>query len=213
MGTPSTFRKLTQAGGRLGFYMSDQARDVPEHPGCYAWMLPLWLYRNDLGDFLSLASNVLNYESASKVCSNIPFSWEDIELVAHRHPRAKHTEAKAKTWKAVLQDGEAPAFLKETLLEASLFMRPLYVGKTDNLRRRYLEHVEGKDQWSNVFHARLSECARALNLKLRVVDLLFVSLKTPGIPQSLRDKVSDDEYNLLIEQVMMQLCQPPFSVR
>ena len=98
-------------------------------------------------------------------------------------------------------------------MEASLFMRPLYVGKTDNLRRRYLQHVEGKDRTSNVFHARLSQCANALDLKLRVVDLLFVSLKTSRLPASLEGKVTDDEFNLLIEQIMMQLCQPPFSVR
>ena len=193
--------------------MSDRGHDIPEHPGCYAWMLPLWLYRDDLGDFLSLTNNVLNHESVAKVRSSISFSWEDIDLTAARHSRARHTEAKERTWNTVLHDSEALAFLKETLLEVSLFMRPLYVGKTDNLRRRYLQHVEGKDQWSNVFHTRLSQCADALGLKLRVVDLLFVSLKTQRIPESIQDKVTDDEYNLLIEQIMMQLCHPPFSVR
>ena len=95
-------------------------------------------------------------------------------------------------------------------MEASLLMPPLYVGKADNLRVRYTQHVEGAGPEANVFHTRFTTFARSVGLPLTVSDLLFVCIRTdPDTDRALRDA----NVNELLEHILMQLCQPPFSMR
>lgn len=209
----NVFRELTTASSRLGFHTSESSDSIPEQSGCYAWMFPLWIYRDSLDTFLNLASNLLNYEPLPIANVDLPFSWENIELDARRRPKMRHTEAKITIWNRILEDKESRSILQQTLLEASLFMPPLYVGMTENLKRRYLEHTHGDNSERNTFHKRLTQSANSLGLKISVHDLLFVSIATPPWVASSTDRVTSDEFNGLVEQIMMQICRPPFSER
>ena len=56
------FRDLTNGGGRIGFYTKETSGQIPELPGWYAWMLPLWFYREDLGELMNTVNDLLCYD-------------------------------------------------------------------------------------------------------------------------------------------------------
>ena len=176
-------------------------------------MLPLWIYDEHFGPFLSLISNILHYESSPQVALQIPFKWDSIDLRAERDTDARATEAKAATWQTLLQDTHARRALQQTLLEASLFLPPLYVGMTSNLRRRYIEHTHPVASEQNVFHSRLLQCLQSFALKLSPDDLLFVSLRTPSVLSYANGAVSGREFNALVEQILIQTCRPALCER
>ena len=84
---------------------------------------------------------------------------------------------------------------------------PLYIGMTNNLRKRYLQHVKNSD-----FNDRFTTCVNDLELKLSVSDLFFVCIETP---KELRKFFGDaaGRENELIEQMLMRVCHPPFSIK
>ena len=92
-------------------------------------------------------------------------------------------------------------------------MPPLYVGRTNNLKQRYLQHAQPVDPNRNSFHSRFTECVTKLELKISVNDLLFVCITTPNELRKALGDSDESEPNLLIEQIMMQFCRPPFSLR
>ena len=214
MGYLNVFRSLTSADSRLGFYTKETKDRIPERPGCYAWFLPLWFYRTELGELLQIVGDVLDYEPEPEKEVTLPFTWEAVKLRARRRTKVKAgTRTHVATWKKVLADVEAREALKQTLLEASLFMPPLYVGRTNNIKKRYLQHVQDRDSERNSFHSRFTECVQKLELKISVSDLLFVCIETPNELRKVLGDSDESEPNLLIEQILMQFCRPPFSMK
>ena len=210
----SCFRDLAGERGRLGFYTKETQHRIPETAGCYAWFVPLWLYRDDLDEFLRAVSALVNYEPNPEKTVDAPFNWERVRFLVRRDIDTSATERKRDTWSRALRDPRAREALQRSLIEASLLLPPLYVGKAANLRRRYLQHAQGTGD-GNDFHRRFAACARTSNLPLSVSDLLFVCIKTPQAEQNAMQhaSVAADELDLLTEQILMQLCHPPFSLK
>ena len=210
----NAFRNLTNADSRLGFYTKDTKDRIPELPGCYAWFLPLWRYREDLDELTQLVNDVLDYEQVPEKEAELPFTWETVKLRARRATRIKGRNAQhVRTWKKVLAEQDARDALQHTLLEASLLMPPLYVGRTNNIKRRYLQHVQEPNFEKNSFHHRFTECVNELDLKISVSDLLFVCIQTPPELRPVLGTSDQSEANVLMEQILMQFCRPPFSIR
>ena len=213
MGYLNVFRNLTSVDERLGFYTKETKDKIPELPGCYAWFLPLWFYRSDLDNLVQLVGAVLDYEHNGEREVEVPFNWDSIRLRLRRASTLRATDSVRATWERVLADDRARTALQETLLEASLLMPPLYVGRTRNLRQRYLQHTVKRGHNKNDFYSRFTELAAALELHISVSDLLFVSLRTSDeLGRALPD-VAPDDVELLIEQLLMQFCRPPFSLK
>lgn len=206
------FRELTSVDGRLGFYTKETRGQIPEIGGCYAWFLPLWFYRTDLDELIEIVSAILHYDHQPEKDIEAQFNWESIKLRVRRESRIRETQRIDRVWKQALEDDTARQMLQQTMLEASLLMPPLYVGRAANLRQRYVQHTEGHGD-GNVFHSRFAECVDRLQLSISVSDLLFVCVKTPkGLIAVLRDAgITDPEE--LIEQILMRFCRPPFSIR
>ena len=213
MGHLNVFKNLTSVDGRLAFYTKETKDKIPELPGCYAWFLPLWFYTSDLDELMKVVSGVLDYDQQPEKEVAAPFTWQFVKLRIRRGTTIQVTDSVRTTWKRLLADDLAQGALQETLLEASLLMPPLYVGRTRNLRQRYLQHTAGRGDDKNDFHSRFSACAAALQLQLSVSDLLFVSIRTKTeLSQVLADVATDDVESLL-EQILMQFCRPPFSLK
>lgn len=213
MGHLNVFRNITSADSRLGLYTKETKDRIPELPGCYAWFLPLWFYRSELDDLMLLVRNVLDYEQEPEKRVNVPFTWESVNLHVRRGTRIKAEKKRHAAWKQILTDTTAREALQQTLLETSLLMPPLYVGRTNNLKQRYLQHTQPRDFTRNDFHSRFTECVKDLNLKISVTDLLFVCIKTPNELREVLGDSDESESNLLIEHILMQFCRPPFSLR
>ena len=176
-------------------------------------MLPLWIYRDNLSQFLALVTSILSYETNPDVSVRIPFKWESIAVTAAKKTDAHATEPKIATWNKLLENPSDRRAIQQTLLEASLFLPPLYVGMTNNLKRRYIDHTDPPDPRKNVFHNRLQQCLDSLELKLSANDLLFVSLTTPSTLSYADGDVTEKEFNELVEQILMQSCRPTLSER
>ena len=209
----NVFRSLTSAEGRLGFYTKETRNKIPEFPGCYAWFLPLWLYRNDLDDLMQVVSELLSYDRVSEKEVYAHFTWESVKLRVRRCSEIRSTDGVRPTWQRILADDEAREALQQALMEATLLMPPLYVGRTNNLKRRYLQHTEREGSERNDFRSRFREQADKLELKVGVNDLLFVCVQTPKELSRVFANFEEDEINGLFEQILMHFCRPPFSLR
>ena len=205
------FRDLTSVDGRLGFYTLETKEMIPEQPGCYAWFLPLWLYKRDLGGLMKMVSEIFGYERQPEKLVSADFSWHSISMRVRPQKIVRPTgDDLTGTWDRILADDDARAALEQMMMEASLFMPPLYVGRTANLKGRYQQHLTEK-RGRNDFHNRFSECMNNTDVKLQVSDLLFVCVKTRDELNQELDRF--DKVELLVEQVLMQFCRPPFSLK
>ena len=72
-----------------------------------------------------------------------------------------------KTWKRLVSVSKTRTALPHLLIEASLLMPPLYVGRTNCLTRRYSEHVRNSN---GNFHRRFTRHTAALGIALPVSD-------------------------------------------
>ena len=93
-------------------------------------------------------------------------------------------------------------------MEATLFTRPLYVGKASNLRVRYEQHVASDGSEKNVFGASISrvQLDRKNNIILKVADLLFVSI---SMPTRQSNALEDAQLNELLQYVLKSFVMPP----
>ena len=206
------FRSLTGVDSRLGFYTSESDDKIPEVPGCYAWFLPLWIYREDIDELMKFVGDLLSYEKNPEKQVDARFTWESVKLRLHRNNDVQIHDQNRATWKKALDDMDAKDALQQVLIEASLLMPPLYVGRTNNLKRRYLEHTS-KDLESSTFSKRFGEYVETLDHKIRVNDLLFVCIRTSERLNQVFDKFGEKDLNALVEQILLQSCRPPFSMR
>ena len=92
-------------------------------------------------------------------------------------------------------------------------MPPLYVGRTNNLKQRYLQHAEDRGGKQNDFHSRFYRSHCTVRTKITVSDLLFFCIETPSESRRYFGKSDQSVSNVLIENLLMSFCRPPFSVR
>ena len=184
---------------------------IPEQPGCYAWFLPLWIYQTDLNRLMELIGEVYGYEQEPESVMNAQFNWHSVDFRVRSQATVRPVRGDlAELWDQILADDEARAALTQLLLEASLLMPPLYVGRTANLKVRYQQHLT-ETKGKNDFHTRFMKCISESDLDLQIGDLLFVCIKTQDhLNQSLNQFYNVE---LLVEQILMQFCRPPFSLK
>ena len=207
------FSTLTQRGGRLQFYTLQNRHEIPSTPGCYAWFVPLWIYEDDLDRLTQTIGDILHYEYNGELERKAPFTWRTVLLTLKQESRLHNNDAIRATWNALIASPAARAEIEETLLAATLLAPPLYVGRTNNLSRRYQEHTDPKRKDRNDFRARFSEHMQRLNVQLAVSDLLFACVHTPPQLTKALDAFDQNNVEELLERVLMHLCQPPFSLK
>lgn len=206
----SVFRRLTDADSRLAFYTSETAHKIPEAPGCYAWFVPLWIYDDDLPTLMQIVRDLRSYDNPSERQVSAGFTWHSIDLRVSRTERIPISAEVAETWRKVLADPPARHAMQRLLLESSILMPPLYVGRTNSLKRRYTQHT--KTDGSN-FHRRFALHTQTLGISLPVSDLLFACLCTETTVSKDLGRFDDRELTSLIEHILMNACRPPFSIK
>ena len=205
------FEGLTSVDGRLGFYTQETKDLIPQQPGCYAWFLPLWIYRPDLASLMTAVGDIYGYQRKPEKLVSADFNWHSVSMRIRSDIPAAQTSADLHdTWDQIVADDEAKAALQQLLLEASILMPPLYVGRTTNLKVRYLQHLT-ETRGKNDFHSRFKECIARSNITLSVGELLFACVRTQNDLGRKLEQFHNVE--LLVEQILMQFCRPPFSLR
>lgn len=206
-----------QLGKRVGFHTSETAQTIPEKPGIYAWFLPLHIFSDDLDSWIKMMQEVYLYDtdSTGKASAEVEhkFHWDILKIHLEKHPHKKVGEAMRVEWNKILKNKEQRRAFEHVLMEASVLMPPLYVGKTDNLKLRYEQHVEGSGREIDSFHSRFVEYAQKNNIPLMINDLLFVCIETDSQSTKALYSSKNEKLNWLLEQVMMRVARPPFSVK
>lgn len=206
------FRRLSSADNRLGFFTKDLKNSIPESSGCYAWILPLWLYADDLDDLLKRVCDLYCFEQPPEREIEAGFNWEYVRMDVRRGAKVQVSEEMRKLWAQVMANSDSKDALQNALMEATLLMPPLYVGRTSNLLRRYLQHTDTRDSDRNTFGNRFREFASRVGLRLGVSDLVFVCIQTGGKTENKCLDVNETDMNRLIERILMGFCRPPFSL-
>lgn len=200
---------------RVGFYTKENRHNIPVAAGIYAWFVPLHLYREDCDSLLDLIHRFYFYdailqESTTQRSTTIDFSWDSLDVQVEKRAKRNTSTEIGELWDQMMSDKEQKRAFSRALLEATVLMPPLYVGKADDLKARYEGHLSAAGGENNNFHNRFANFSHEMKLGLRITDLLFVCIRTePDISNVLRKS----NLNKLLEQMMLRLARPPFSIK
>lgn len=197
---------------RLSVFTYELSDDIPNEPGVYGWYLPLWFYnspKDEIDTIKSIIESVYNYDSGLQTSfpenkGSVKTNWEKLAIKISKESHRNLKSATIKKWSEIKDDESELIKVQEFLLQASLFMPPLYVGKATSLKSRYFQHVENRESEKNIFHTRFKSHMKNLGLQIGVSDLLFLTVNT---------STQNDEYSEFIEDVLMKIIKPVFSAR
>jgi len=198
---------------RVRFFTKENADQIPDAPGIYAWFLPLWRLQDECELFVRGIQDIFFYDASGPenqplATAEASFHWERASVSVARGPKTGVTTELNSAWQAAMSDPTKRTAVETAVMEASIFMPPLYVGKADNLLARYQGHIRPSP--GNSFNARFTAFAKERQLRLRVTDLLFGCIEARPAD---RDLWRNEQLNWLIEQLLIRLCRPPFSIR
>ncbi len=207
------WRKLNSqfAEAEMGFYTMETFGKVPTKPGVYAWFYPLRIHTKDIDEYVKTINLILDYDSTSlgnpESIKDLKFNWDILSIKATMSTKPVDLTSYKLTWNNICSDDSNFKKLTETMMRASLFLPPLYVGKATNLNTRCQQHIKGvgsKDV--NDFHNRFQDYSLKNKLPIKKIsDLLFVCLKT---------NESNEESNRteeLVEALLKNFSKPKYS--
>jgi hypothetical protein len=201
---------LKLSTSHIGFYTHRHHEAIPQLPGVYAWFLPLRL-KGEPQDFLVNTRQILAYDSGSRSTgkwesNEAGFKWDPLHVRIERNTDRQISEVQDQKWALI---GEAPPAVKArfrvALMAASIFSKPLYVGLSNDLLRRYLQHISDGSGFSERFHAHVN----ALHLDVKVSQLLFACI--PFRPTESGDTQYTDDQISVLEHMLKIICQPAFG--
>jgi len=196
---------------------------IPEESGLYAWYLPFHIWNGDISKAVNFYQAAMLYDSGvgdknkqfestgkAKRENEFKFNWDRINVSLEKLPSTRRTDFS--NWNKLKADKESYKSIEEALMKATILSRPLYVGRSKEIKVRYNQHVQGKTGFSERFKAFMddfnhnikTESDKRINLK--VDGLLFAALPIGNVLEGF-----DDPTTKLIESVLMNIIQPPFS--
>ena len=193
----------------IGFYTSETFKNIPSIPGVYAWFYPLRIVTKDLYKFIHEVDVVLNYDCDTKGIprkgTSINFSWDTIFQTVEIQTKTIDLSSFERIWNELVSEENEFDELRKVVMRASIFLPPLYVGKTNNLNNRCQQHINGTADDNN-FHKRFEDYASLNNSTAKKIsDLLFVAIKTRV----------ENQHNIknegLIEAILKYFTKPKYS--
>jgi len=204
---------------RIGFFTNESSGMIPNEPGIYAWFIPLWPPKNEENakDYIEKITNFFSYDfyiggNNKKATASTKFNWEEIFVSLEKNIITETGSTVEELWGEMKKNLDSSKAFSQALMEATILLPPIYVGKTDDLKGRYLSHVKGTMD-KNDFHSRFSDFVDTANYKLAVSDLLFVCIKTSREVNNVFINKRNKGLNFLLEQVIMRIARPPFSLK
>ena len=208
--------KPYRSGQPLGILHRAEPRRNPGKSGLL-WLVPAFVatpQHQHTARVLRTFGSVMTHEPTPQRDIDAGFNWDTVKVRLSREFDPSIPPSAVALWDRLYKDDQSRDALQEILLQASVLTPPLYVGKTDNLRRRYNHHTASPTLHANTFHRRFAECARQFDLGLSVSDLIFVCIRTGrDVEDKLSAAADTQEINSLLEEILKRLCRPPFSNR
>jgi len=200
----------------IGFYTKDTFETVPAAAGVYAWFYPLRITTTDPMAFIKEVNAIMNYDSlkTDKPTGDamFEFAWDRLKLSVDREFKSPNLENLLLIWEEAVKSEPLFNHLRRCIMKASIFMPPLYVGKTANLRTRCYQHMYGNDRGNN-FCRRYTEFAQKNNISARKVsDLLLACIRVSAVDDA-EIGSAPTNFEGLIEEILKYLSKPIYSVR
>lgn len=195
---------------QIGFYTSRRAGQIPVSPGVYAWFFPLWL-RKAPDQLVARVREILAYDCQSTgpgkwESFEAGFRWDPLHIQLARRTAVPKSAALESIWKEVMSaPPDVNRRFRLALMASSIFAKPLYVGLSNNLQRRYGEHTST----GSTFRERFENYMSTIKLEQNVQDLLFVCVPL-GLPGIDADQYTDGQIRAL-ENILKIVCQPAFG--
>jgi len=173
------------------------------------------MYSEDIDELLNAMNWLLVYDSKSDGWPHrealASFNWEELNIRLQRNAKQESdTQLKTK-WDMVMGNEIQKAALSRALMEATIYTPPIYIGHTKNLKLRYEQHTSKRSAFRQRFDERIEEGKENnINLSLTVKDLLFACIQTS---QEANENFNDKDLRLVVEQVLMRVCKPTFSLQ
>lgn len=210
MGLNDLWRNIKQ---EIGFFTIENFEKIPQKPGVYAWFYPLRLITRDYKEFINEVKLVFDFDPVPgndrwKNFSSEYF-WSSITVKAKvEFGCIDISEQFLDIWNKLVNDENSFKDFQKILMKSTIFLPPLYVGKTGNLYTRAYQHINGTFRKSD-FHNRFENYAaiNSLNQK-KIKDLLFVAVITENEKLGNKEKIED-----LVEDILKKLCKPIYSQR
>lgn len=200
-----------KVNAEIGFYTSETFANIPAAPGVYAWFYPLRIVTKDLNAFMNEINLVLNYDCESQGRpyreNSLNFIWEKIYTKTEIQFKDFDFSSFKNIWEDLVNNPDERDFneLRKIFMRASVFLPPLYVGKTTNLRKRCQQHIIGTNGDNN-FNKRFQSYASLNNFTSKSVsELIFVSIKTK------EEQEQSSRTEELVEFVLKHLSKPKYS--
>jgi len=206
----------------IKFFTYKTRNSIPEESGLYAWYLPVHIWDNNISKTLDFFQKAMLYDSGvggggknigkSIREEDLTFTWDRISVVLEKKSSARRQNFES--WDRLQDNEEYYNLIKEAIMKSTILSRPLYVGRSKNIRNRYGQHVSGRTK----FYERFSQFVEEYNknsldkdpndikINLKVSDLVFSALPIGSDLES-----DDEEITTLIESILMNIVQPPFS--
>ena len=212
---------LDLTSDKIGFYTYSNRINIPEGPGVYAWFYPInikFKSREDLRKYLIKVREIQSYDSKVKGNSAIDrdfnFNWDPHNVLIRKTPeKTSITAPQIANWaKLKKADSTLQDATKLYTLAGTLFTKPIYVGLSTTLRKRYNAHISGRGTTGS-FYNRFTSYMKKLHMTDSLEDLLFVCI--PFANES-TEKWSEDELDAqlgIVETIFKILGQPVFSDR
>jgi len=210
--------ELLTINDKIKYFSLETFNNVPAEPGIYAWFYPLRLKGRELQDFIEDVNLVFNfYQNGKEIKESkavFNMGWKKFALETGYKQVSKDSSFikeweelcidSAKTDSALMDIKE----LKKIIYISSIFMPPLYIGKATDLHNRCQQHIMGTFNESNVFHNRFRNYAALHKMSCRnIEDLIFACISTKKF------NFKDNKYEKLIEQILLNLIKPMYSVK
>jgi len=217
-------RKLWQnVSDNIQFFTYKTKFKIPNESGLYAWYLPFHIWDGDIFKAVNFYQAAMLYDSGvggantqfqspgqAKREAEFQFNWDRINVSLEKLPSSRRTDFS--DWNTLKADKESYKSIEEALMKATILSRPLYVGRAKDIKDRYNQHVNGKTGFYERFSAFIHDFNHNIKtesdkmITLKVPDLLFAALPIGNVLERF-DKPTTE----LIESVLMNILQPPFS--
>ena len=200
--------------GHIEFYTYQTHTRIPEQAGIYGWLLPFRISNDMPEKSIKDIHKIMLYDSVSKgppsTSADANLTWQKILVSLSVTDRSEeYINFSDARWKNIQGDEETFSTFKKSMMIASLFSQPLYVGLTNDLSTRYLQHVHGTYQ-GNSFHERFTKHMKDIGLSIKLSDLLFVALP---IEIAEAKKALNRDQIIVIEAILKRVCRPIFGER
>jgi hypothetical protein len=210
--------ELLTINEKIKYFSLETFNEVPDEPGIYAWFYPLRLKGRELRDFIEDINLVFNFYHDGKEIKEskavVNMGWKKFSLGTGYKPVSNYSSF-IKKWEELYIDSTKTDSslrdikeLKKVIFISSIFMPPLYIGKAKDLNYRCQQHIMGTSNEKNVFHNRFRNYAAMHKMSCRnVEDLIFACISTKKF------NLEGNKYEELIEQILLNLIKPMYSVK